>query len=95
LIVYDDSRDKAYTNNNNPDTGAWPGHNIPDAVGAIGGLSELPFQDGGTPSGRWITRIDNTTGCGGNNPHHSEPITNCGLDHHGVWNYMLDKVLTF
>ncbi|HKA90369.1 MAG TPA: hypothetical protein VKE22_22055 [Haliangiales bacterium] len=88
LMVYDDSRDTAYT-------GSWAGHDIPIVVNTIGGLTELLFSDGGTPSGRWITRTDDTTGCTGANPHHGEPVANCGLDHHGVWNYLLDKALTF
>ena len=88
LMVYDDSRDGAYT-------GSWAGRYIPLVVDTIGGLTELLFSDGGTPSGRWITRIDNTTTCTGSRAHHNEPVMNCGLDHHGVWNYLLDKALTF
>ena len=95
LIVYDDARDHAYV-------GEWDGHNIPAVIGTIGGLTELKFSDGATPTGRWITRVTDTTHCGGNNPHHSEPIGNCaGLDaggrprHHAVWDYMLKTALTF
>jgi hypothetical protein len=95
LLVYDDARDEAYA-------GVWSGHNIPAVIGAIGGLTELRFSDGGAPSGRWITRVTDSTHCGGNNPHHSEPISNCaGQDaggrprHHGVWDYMLKTALTF
>jgi hypothetical protein len=97
LMVYDDVRDDAYT-------AAWNGHDIPAVVNAIGGLSELMFADGGTPSGRWITRTTAFAhaACGASNPHHSEVIANCaGLDssgnfyHHGVWNYMLRTALGF
>jgi hypothetical protein len=95
LMVYDDVRDEAYT-------ATWGGHNIPAVINAIGGLSNLLFNDGGTPSGRWITRVTNTTNCGGSHPHHSEPISDCaGHDangrpmHHGVWDYMLKTALTF
>lgn len=97
LMVYDDAHDGAYTT-------TWNGHNIPAVVRAIGGLSELLFLDGGTPSGRWITRTNTFvhTACGTNNPYHTEVIGNCaGLDasgrpyHHGVWDYMLRTALTF
>jgi len=95
LIVYDDARDHAYT-------AEWAGRNIPAVIGAIGGLTELKFTDGGTPSGRWITRVTDTAHCDGDNPHHGEPVSDCaGLDaggrprHHGVWDYMLKTAQTF
>jgi hypothetical protein len=65
-------------------------------------LRRLPFRDGGTPSGHWITRQDDSTRCDGENPHHSEPIGDCaGYDcadlpmHHGVWSYMLMVALSY
>jgi hypothetical protein len=64
------------------------------------------FMDGQTPSSTWIVRQNLNSGCGscnnnGNgddcnpyktsqNGYHNETIMNCGLDHHGVWDYLLD-----